>query len=134
MKPGKPIEGVKGDCLRMCVAAIMEVSPRRVPHFVRHYDNDWCAGLEKWLSDRGYTLWRFSVKYCGGLAHRSVPKGYWIAVVDNERFDPDTAHAIVMKGRRVAYDPYPNPDAKRHVYHSGYEITPPLWLGIPDGA
>lgn len=129
MKPAETIPGVNHDCLRLCVASILEMHPRRVPHFVKRWDA-WLPELCRWLERRGYTLTAFHLEGLGGLRAPWVPKGYWIAIVDNSGPEPSSwgsgsSHAIVMRGRRKVYDPQEGEFDKRRRYFCGYQI---YWL------
>lgn len=49
-----PANGSYGDCVRACVASILEMESEQVPHF--YHDGDGEAGFERmrfWLADRG---------------------------------------------------------------------------------
>jgi hypothetical protein len=46
-----PEKGIRGDCFRSCVASILNLPAREVPHFVQE-DNYW-ASLENWLEPMG---------------------------------------------------------------------------------
>lgn len=43
----------RDDCLRQCVARVLGVEPRRVPHFVRRYRGRWSWHLGRWCARRG---------------------------------------------------------------------------------
>lgn len=119
MKPVASI-GVKDDCLRQCVASILEMHPRRVPNFVKRFRDRWIDELQDWLFDRDMYLSGFGLDGFGGLQAPWIPKGYWIAVVDNRA---DVSHAIVMRGQKKVFDPEDWMD-KRRRYWCGYEILP----------
>lgn len=53
-----------GDCVKCCVASILELAYEDVPHFVAREVTDasgksleWLTGVNHWLRERGYPLW-----------------------------------------------------------------------------
>lgn len=67
-----PEHGVYGDCFRTCIACLLDLHPREVPHFFQadytapqnEIDRCWDMAQE-WLSGRGLTM--FSVAFAGNL-------------------------------------------------------------------
>lgn len=60
----EPEKGVLGDCLRACVASVLEVDRAEVPHFVALGVGDtddegleWWFELQNWLSTRELECW-----------------------------------------------------------------------------
>ena len=104
------------DCLRVATASLLELNPRRMPHFIRRPGN-WLDVWQAWLNARGL---RIRTHYFRTLA--DAPKGYWIAIVDEDPTD-GWSHALVMRGRRVAHDLY-TPKGERRKYVCGYTIEP----------
>jgi len=107
------------DCLRTATASILDMNPRRVPHFVRRKRKGeyWFDVWDAWLRSRGL---RAVPHYFATLA--DAPSGWWIAITDEDPTD-DWTHALVMRGRRVAWDAQPNPPRRRN-YIQGYTIEP----------
>ena len=108
-----------GDCLRTATASILDLNPRRVPHFIERMRKDdyWVDVWAAWLRKRGLR----PVRHCiNTLA--DAPKGWWIAITDEDPFDYET-HALVMRGRRVAFDAQENPPLRRN-YIEGYTLEP----------
>jgi len=105
------------DCLRTSTASILDVSPERVPHFVKRHGSNWYIHWAIWLAKRhGLFPRRVSFKRLA-----DAPRGYWIAIVD---YNPtsDCTHAIVMRGRRVVWDAAEYDEPKRHSYLYGYVL------------
>ena len=110
-----PDEGTYGDCLRACVASIMEVDAEAVPHFF-HDDCDGQTGIDRmrvWLDDQG--LSPFFTSFDGGhplddvLAIQAAqnPGVHYLLFGRTEGGD----HVVVCKGDKVAHNPawYPTP-------------------------
>lgn len=125
MKPAQPLATSYNDCLRLSLASILELHPRRVPDFVKRYGDNWEREVEKWLARRNLKWYCFGISDYGNLSLPWIPRGYWIAIVDNDDIAMES-HAIVMKGRRKVYDPGEwdlTKFTKRRRYFCGYEIT-----------
>jgi len=121
-----------GDCVKCCVASVLELAYEDVPHFVARevlipqlgaepYAADWYTGLNYWLRTAGWALQARHTSYYKDPLPREYsdtfeiyephnsPRagkhdGYWIASVISENFERAT-HAIVMLGRDVVHDP-----------------------------
>jgi hypothetical protein len=122
-----------GDCVKCCVASVLELSYEAVPHFVagevlipqlgaEPYIADWYTGLNYWLRTNGWALQARHTSYYKNPAPREYSTqvdlyeqrerpngecrhaGYWIASVISENFEGST-HAVVMLDGEVAHDP-----------------------------
>lgn len=121
-----------GDCVKCCVASVLELAYEVVPHFVacevliprlgsEPYAADWYTGLNYWLRTNGWALQARHTSYYKNPIPREYsaelelyeqlerPKlgrhaGYWIASVVSENFEGST-HAVVMLDGEVAFDP-----------------------------
>lgn len=89
------------------------------------YRSDGESATNDWLKTKGTNMYIRSTRYM--LRREDWPKeeprrrlapyerrtnpgynqGFWISTVVSENF-PDTAHAVVMEGSKVAFDPSPN--------------------------
>ena len=87
------------DCLRMCVAHVLELHWRKVPNFVRKHGGRWEWYLWRWLKRRGLTLMK-----CRGEPDMwgAVP---YIAVGPHRR--GTDYHAVVMRCGRLVFDSNP---------------------------
>lgn len=108
-----------GNCFAACVASILEVGLRDVPHFYEiHADNPdnaavWWSIVE-WLQNVGWSLYAID---CGlewrGHAVRTIGPGLVIGSGESPRF-PGVAHAVVgrfVDGEWVTvHDPHPSGD------------------------
>jgi hypothetical protein len=102
----------KNDCLRQCIARVLEMPPSRVPHFVQRYKGRWQWHLVEWCNRRGIVFI---------LAHHRARRRHtilgdlvrkWISVGTTKS---GSAHAVVVENDRgVTYDGG-NP-LKRHDY------------------
>jgi len=96
----------KGDCLRACVASLLELEIEQVPHFIRY--NNWHASFI-------YFLASFGIQFngTGRLSKLRFPEvsdtisGLVIAVVPSLNFEKMT-HVVLMDIRgNVVHDPSP---------------------------
>lgn len=128
---------IPGDCVKCCVASVLELPYDDVPHFVAHevlvpdaagalQRVDWLTGLNHWLCTSGWALRATQTTYYKSPLPRRVEsefdlydpydsprswsagQGYWIASVISENFERRT-HAVVMLDGAVAFDPSPRP-------------------------
>jgi len=105
------------DCLRTSTAAILDVDPTRVPHFVKRHGGNWYKHWAEWLA-KHHRLFPRRIHF-DRLA--DAPRGHWIAIVDYNPSD-DCTHAIVMRGSKVAWDAVEYDKPKRHSYICGYVL------------
>ena len=105
-------EGKTGDCLRACVASIIELPIENVPHFALH--QNWLRLLQSWAFDTH----NVHVVYLS-LLPKSTPYTdeftLWIASGISRR---GTRHAVVYKGNRMIWDPHPDKTGLVEVDHA----------------
>lgn len=105
----------RGDCLRACVASILELPIEAVPDFSA--DGSYTIGAIAWLQARGYQV--LSVQWSGdGYDHSqylSCPQGYAVLGGKSPRTYPDgsrAGHAVVGRANgwnfRIDHDPHPS--------------------------
>lgn len=93
-----------GDCLRACVASILELDAREVPHFFERGDE--AAGnelLHTWLSTHGY--YPFVAQLPGSLSDVfdfMRPNGHYILMGRTD----DGPHAVVCCGGAEVHNPH----------------------------
>lgn len=113
------------DCVQSCLASIFEVPYEAAP-VIWEPDSDthradWLFVLNQWLRERGFGLQNFHRRE-GDNPQRSPWHfvGYWIGGVWSPRFtEPDGspgAHAVVMRGSDLVWDPNP----RRDMGHLGF--------------
>lgn len=91
----------KNDCLRQCVARIIDRDPDTVPHFVGLYRGRWVWHLERWLSRRGFGM-VLAPTTPSRRVHGSLRLRRWIEIGTTRR---GTCHAVVRSHTgRVVYD------------------------------
>ncbi len=120
MIPVKPRHD--SDCTASCLAAILELPIEEMPDFwAKSTDGiSQHEAVRRWLSARGWH-WSYTkrqpiqlaaLRQWGRPPGRSwPPRGYWMAqmaTVDGLRDDQPT-HLVVMKDRRLAFDPSGQP-------------------------
>lgn len=113
--PHKPDEGKNGDCLRACVATILDLGREEVPHFaadIKPGEDGWLAldRLTVFLRQRKMVPLFFA--YNGGH-----PASYDEILKQVAHFNGDahaillcgarggTDHAVIVKGGAVVHDP-----------------------------
>jgi len=107
----------KGDCLRACVASLLELEIEQVPHFIRF--GNWHGALT-------YFLAAFGIQFngTGRLVEGRVPEledtvaGLIIATVPSLNFE-NTAHVVLADSDGcVVHDPSPH-----LTYHKGRNLV-----------
>lgn len=111
-----PEKGIYGDCQRTCVAIILDMDAKDVPHFcddpnAKRSSRDWWAKRQKkWLSDRGLAMATFA--YDGIMTFDRI--------MDITSDSPDTPmillgtsslgsnHVVVVKNGEIVCDPSGN--------------------------
>jgi len=106
----KPAQGFYGDCLRACVASILNLEPLTVPHFFQ----DGCGAVEgeKRLTDflRSQGLGDFRVYYGAehsldevlSMMEQTAPKElFYMLYCATGQGD----HVVICKGNKVEHDP-----------------------------
>ncbi|MBL8578095.1 MAG: hypothetical protein JNK47_12780 [Mesorhizobium sp.] len=92
-------EGIPGDCVRACVASILDLALADVPHFVAANDAYWAGALDDWCDNRGIELihleGHFAFNFPVMLSGASPRSG---------------RHAVVGQGGGVLHDPHPSRD------------------------
>lgn len=68
---------VKNDCLRQCLALVLDLPPHRVPNFVGLYKGRWIHYLSRWCERRGLAM-----LYAAHGRERGVVAGVnrWISI------------------------------------------------------
>lgn len=121
-----------GDCIRCCIASILELPRIDVPHFVQTYpDSDgsspgWWNYMQEWLGSRGLVAATFELRGARkpvllGSRLPFAPAGYWIGVVRSAL--TGGLHAVVMRGGELVWNPNPlSRDLKPNHdgFHAGY--------------
>ena len=87
-----------GDCLRTCIACILDLEPAAVPHWFSRgdYDNPFTE-MERWLNSRGYGSVFISIESLNGI-EESAPNIYHIILSDG-------GHAVIGVNGKIEHDP-----------------------------
>lgn len=102
-------DGKIGDCWRCCIAAILQVDPAAVPHFVEIHSHRAPHATAKWLRDHGY--WLVEVQNAKS-PEWDCPDEQGIPVIacgpSPRSTNMTQHHAVVMLNGSMVYDPHPS--------------------------
>lgn len=122
--------GDRGDCMKCCIASLLELDYEDVPHFASMGDR-WWIEYTNFLASLGWRIgsaW-FTASEEDATALTGYTQGYWLASVKSPRFShPDGrpgTHMVVMRDGAIAWDPHP----EREEGHLGFvdgEILVPI--------
>lgn len=94
-----------GDCMRACVASLLEWPLDRVPNFMETGPKAYERRLKNWADSYGITILDAEVQ-----DHKAFLKAfrntYLIGFGKSPRFDCD--HAVIYRGRHLVHDPHPS--------------------------
>lgn len=95
---GNP-EGIPGDCVRACVASILDLPIEEVPHFVQLHDQEWQLAMIDWCEERGIVAtWK-----------QGISRDHWPYMVCGP--SPRSGrHACVYQSGALLHDPHPSRD------------------------
>jgi hypothetical protein len=111
-----------GDCLRACVASVLDLDASDVPHFVQYVEHP--AGTDShlwWWALVGFCAaygWR--VGYHANDGNTPVPEGW--ALVDGKS-QRGHAHVVVCHDGKLVHDPHPS-DAWLVRIDGWFRLTP----------
>jgi len=93
----------KTDCLRCCIAMVLELPYEDVPDFVAEHGGEWPWEFANWAWQRGFeSLWFRGLEDCEMMQSSPVP-WRWIATGQSER---GSNHAVVYCGNELEHDPH----------------------------
>jgi len=99
-------EGEWGDCLRACVASVLDLPSDEVPDFVGEHGPRWFTALQTWLGHLGkHVAYISTASSLSSIATVYPYDLFWIAVGDGPR---GRRHAVVCQSNRVVHDPHPS--------------------------
>jgi hypothetical protein len=99
-----PANGKQGDCLRACVATLLQIPPENIPHFGSDPENpNWLYSLNLFLEKRG--LWFVEVPNVRMFWHSSASPVFHMLIGKTVR---GTRHSVVAKNGEMIHDPHPS--------------------------
>ena len=111
-----------GDCLRACLASVLELDKAQVPHFMVHPDT-WYEDMQSWLRLRGLSclclplgLPVYNRALWGMLGDAIVIAGVYIGG------DASRRHAVVAQAGKVLHDPIPEPFARTETLDHAFDV------------
>lgn len=120
-----------GDCLRACIATIMDFDTDFVPHFadMAATGDEMRASARRWLNTRGFTVTAFALD--GGEGVDGVlqwmadnnPDTTWMLFGSTAQADAPSSggdHVVVCQGGKVVHDPAWYPSSIKTVGSCGY--------------
>lgn len=102
-----PDNGVYGDCMRACIASLLEVSLEQVPHFYRDGDEYFDFYLNQFLAENGLSAVSFNYFDIthAPKAVNGVTNIYYIVSGQTSR---GTYHAVIGCNGEIVHDPHPS--------------------------
>ena len=108
-----PTNGINGDCLRACIASILETSIENIPHFLRSGSAKDCNNeLNLFLAERG--LFLLDVEYSGAKAildaNILIGHACYHLIAGPSPRHKDLYHSVVGRNGDIIHDPHPSRD------------------------
>lgn len=100
--------GTVGDCLRACIASLLELKASDVPHFTQQQIEsaklDVWAIVDDWLAQRGLAL---VIVKISGAPEPQIPRGvHYIGIGPSPR--GMVQHAVIYSDGAMVHDPHPS--------------------------
>lgn len=93
-----------GDCLKCCVASLLELEYEDVPNFIEYENGNWLVAMKVFLKERGiYPI----LLQRENFLHQEVN---YIAIGESPRAlqGKGFSHSVIMNGNTLAHDPHPD--------------------------
>lgn len=124
-----------GDCLRACIATVMDMDAEQVPHFadMGATANETLASARRWLASRGLTIATFAMPGDEPLAsllewmEQMNPTVTWL-LFGATGVSGDGLHVNVCQGGRVVHDPGWIPSSIKSPYREGDVSIWQIWV------
>lgn len=116
-----PDLGIFGDCFRTCIANLLDLEVREVPHFYQEeydggyadgsdYESDWVKEyIDSWLAERGLQLFRMPVSGEASLETIALQietlNGRVLYMVQGKSAATGGNHVVIYKGADLLWDP-----------------------------
>ena len=111
-----------GDCLRACLASVLDLDKALVPHFMAS-GSTWFDDMLTWLHPMGLTclclplgLPIYNSALWSMLGDAIVIAGVYIAGDESRR------HAVVAQAGQVIHDPIPEPFARTETLEHAFDV------------
>ena len=115
-------DNLPGDCLRACLASVLDLPKASVPHFLAN-DATWYDDMQAWLRLRGLSclclplgLPMYNRALWAMLGPSLVIAGVYIAGDESRR------HAVVAQAGKVLHDPIPEPFARTETLDHAFDV------------
>ena len=96
--------GTRGDCMRACIATLLQEDPVSMPHFVDTLDHpNWILNLNRFLAERN--LFYVQAPHQRMFWHSAAGDVYHLLVGKTVR---ETTHAVVALNGKIIHDPHPS--------------------------
>lgn len=102
-----PDNGKPGDCFRACLASILDMNIRAVPHFAAYPSGIWIEELIRWLKAHYYEL-NGTSDYTDERAEAEQGIDGYLIVAGKSPRGKDVRHAVVYYGKKMVHDPHPD--------------------------
>ena len=120
MKKIRLYKAQKDNCWQIALCNLMNLPPRKVPHFVKKYNTDFVEETRKWLNKKGKTITYVPLSSFLDTGtkynHNLFPQGKCIACVNTN--GKDTGHAVLMMNGQLH-----EKDNKKYDSIDGYFIV-----------
>ena len=108
-------DSLYGDCLRACIASVLDKPLIDVPNFML-FEHHWWSALIMWLG-----LHALKVEYIESEPPKD--ENYYVTSLKFKRHGKGISHAVVMHKGNVIHDPwnninYDHKDSKIHGYYN----------------
>lgn len=100
-----PARGVYGDCMRTCIASLMDLSTEEVPHFLEDNSDAWLAQLNRWLAPRKQAYLLLPVPDASVLPEFFAQQGQDLFHLMTIRIGSGTFHQIVGRNGQPFWCP-----------------------------
>lgn len=107
-----------GNCLQASMASVLDKPLNHVPNFML-FEDHWWSALIMWLGTNGY-----SVEFIE--SEPPEDDNYYVASLVYEIHPKGLSHAVVMKNRQIAHNPWINDNYDKFNYQCNgyYKLIP----------
>lgn len=102
-----PENGVVGDCMRACIASVLELQREDVPHFGAMEGVTWLKEYVRWLNKHGFSVYTQFGDHDTHPVMQDDENPYYFAIGRTPRH-PEITHMVVCRNGAVVHDPHPS--------------------------